>query len=107
MLLTPGCDALFGWQHSTIARKDGQAGVLCSVFRNEGQVLSSLLIKEACEWAWAKWPGERLFTYVNPAKIRSTNPGYCFLLAGWERCGCNRSGELVVLEQAKRPKIGP
>ena len=83
VLLTPGCDALFIWQRSTERRKDNQEGCRCSVFRNEGTVLSSLLIREAAEWAWARWPGERLFTYVNPRRIRSSNPGYCFLMAGW------------------------
>ena len=36
--------------------------------------------------AWERWPGERLFTYVDPNKVRSFNPGYCFLRAGWDRC---------------------
>ena len=103
VLLTPGCDALFVWQYSTIYRSDPQQGVRCSVFRNEGRVLSYLLILEACEWAWSKWPGQRLFTYVNPGKIRSVNPGYCFLKAGWERCGINKSGELVVFERTLIP----
>jgi hypothetical protein len=24
-----------------------------------------------------------MFTYVDPRKIRSRNPGYCFKVAGW------------------------
>jgi hypothetical protein len=34
---------------------------------------------------------------VNPCRIRSTNPGFCFLAAGWSRCGQTNSG-LIVLE---------
>jgi len=45
-----------------------------------------------------KWPGERLYTYVNSHKIRSTNPGYCFLRAGWRKCGMTKGG-LIILEK--------
>ncbi len=55
----------------------------CSVFRNEGAGRSSALIAAADEIAFARWPGERHYTYVNPRKVRSVNPGYCFLQAGW------------------------
>lgn len=41
----------------------------------------------------------RLFTYVEPGKIRSTNPGYCFKKAGWRACGRNKTGKLVLLER--------
>lgn len=41
LLLTSDCSALFGWQYSTRPRKDGQQGVSCFIFRNEGPVLSS------------------------------------------------------------------
>lgn len=72
---------LFVWRK--FISRDGQTGVNCAVFRNESKVLSSLLILEAEELAWSKWPGERLFTYVSGEKIQSVNPGYCFKKAGW------------------------
>jgi hypothetical protein len=97
VLMTCACDALFVWRKFISA--DGQQGVNCSVFRNEGCILSSLLITEACSLAWARWPGERLFTYVNPRKIRSTNPGFCFLRAGWRRCGITKRRKLIILEK--------
>ena len=53
--------------------------------------------EQAVEIAWRRWPGERLFTYVNGGKIRSTNPGYCFLMAGWRKCGISKVG-LTILE---------
>ena len=97
ILLTPKCDALFVWVKEMI-RNDGQIGVNCSVFRNEGKNLSSELIAEAVELAHNKWPQERLFTYVDPAKIQSTNPGYCFIQAGWERLNGASPKGLVILE---------
>ena len=82
VLLTPAGDALFVWvrQRYTL---DGQTGVNCAVFRNEGTYLSSELIREAEQLAWARWPEERLYTYVDPDQVRSANPGYCFKMAGW------------------------
>lgn len=96
VLLTPFCDALFVWRKFISA--DGQVGVNCAIFRNESQYLSSRLILEACELAWQCWPGERLYTYINPRRIRSTNPGYCFKQAGWRNSGLTKSG-LVILER--------
>lgn len=89
--------ALFVWRKSRY-RQDGQTGVECSLFRNESRELSSRLIVEAMAWAWDKWPGERLFTMVDPKRIKSTNPGYCFLMAGWRRCGTSGRG-LLILEK--------
>ena len=100
VLLTVGCDALFVWVRNRMERYDGQVGVNCAVFRNEGAVLSSALIREADELADQRWPGERHFTYVEDAKIRSSNPGCCFLKAGWRRAGRNATGKLTLLERA-------
>ncbi|OGT54436.1 MAG: hypothetical protein A3E01_03000 [Gammaproteobacteria bacterium RIFCSPHIGHO2_12_FULL_63_22] len=72
-------------------------GINCAAFRNEGAGRSSDLIRAADRLAFARWPGERHYTYVNAAKVRSSNPGFCFLMAGWRRCGRTRGG-LHILE---------
>ena len=95
VLLTEKSDALFIWRK--FIDKSGQKGVNCATFRNEGCVLSSILILEAMKIAWRKWPSERFYTYVNQRKIRSTNPGYCFKVAGWKECGKTKGG-LIILE---------
>jgi hypothetical protein len=98
VLLTLKCDALFVWRK--FIDKSGQQGINCAVFRNESPFLSSELILEAEQLAWKRWPGERLYTYVNPKKILSHNPGYCFKCAGWhvlkER---TKSRQLHILEK--------
>jgi len=105
-LMTARLDALFVW-HKSKFRRDGQIGINCAVFRNESTVLSSLLIEEAAEIAWRRWAGERLFTYVNPAKIRSVNPGYCFKMAGWTLTGESKTGLLLFeLHQNNLPLTG-
>jgi len=96
VMLTPDATALFVWRR--FISGDGQTGVNCAVFRNEGLRLSSDLIREADRLAWERWPGERHYTYVAPKKIKSTNPGFCFLQAGWRKCGLTKWNRLVILE---------
>ena len=126
ILLTVGGDALWAWRLmlppekriSQMTRPDqrrlrrglsvgqqtssyfgGQVGIMCSVFRNEGPILSSILILEAEQLAWQRWPRQRLFTYVWDARIKSVNPGYCFKIAGWQYCGRTADGRLSILEK--------
>jgi hypothetical protein len=96
VLLTPCARALFVWRK--FISKDQQDGVNCAIFRNEGAGRSSDLIRAAMQLAWARWPAQRLYTYVNPRRVRSTNPGCCFKAAGWRRCGITKTRRLLVLE---------
>lgn len=97
VLLTPDADALFAWRK--FKDDSGQAGVCCSVFRNESVQRASDLILAAEEIARLKWRAERRFyTHVNPEKVKGTCPGYCFIRAGWKRCGVTKSG-LLILEK--------
>jgi hypothetical protein len=101
VLLTPDLKALFVWRK--FKDGSGQEGVNCAVFRNEGAGLASALILEAEEWAWRRWPDERrLYTYVDAKRIRSSNPGYCFIRAGWTRLPYRTKwNKLIVLEKLK------
>jgi len=82
---------------------DGQQGVNCAIYRNESPRKASEMLKDAMAEAWLKWPGERLYTYVNPRKVRPTlersRPvwGFCFYRAGWSFCGLSGKG-LHILE---------
>jgi hypothetical protein len=97
VLISDDAKAIFVWRKFKC--DDGNEGVNCAVFRNEGAMLSSALIVEAGEVAWNRWPGQRLFTYVQPKSIRSTNPGYCFKRADWTPCGITKWNRLVILEK--------
>ena len=81
----------------------GQTGINNAIFINQTTILSSILILEAEQLAWGKWPQQRLYTYVNPKKIKSPNPGYCYKKAGWSLCDKTKGG-LLVLE--KLPNCG-
>lgn len=96
MLRTGDADAMFVWRK--FIDDSGQCGINCAVFRNESTHRSSDLIRQADAIADHVWPSERHYTYVNPKAVRSTNPGFCFVAAGWRKCGMTKSG-LIVLEK--------
>jgi len=56
--------------------------------------------RSADDIADRRWPGERHYTYVNPRAVLSSNPGYCFIRAGWWRCGTTKTRKLIILERA-------
>lgn len=65
--------------------QDGLDAYRCSIFRREGGALASTLIREAMditERLWGPAP-DGWVTWVDTRKVRSSNPGYCFLQAGW------------------------
>jgi len=98
VLVTRNYDAIFVWRN--FIDDSGQSGINCAVFRNESNVLSSELILEAEEWAKKRWPNEmRYYTFVDETKIHSSNPGFCFLSAGWNKCGRTKKRNLVILEK--------
>ncbi|HXR75178.1 MAG TPA: hypothetical protein VN737_04325 [Bryobacteraceae bacterium] len=96
VLLTPNARAVFAWRK--FRSDDGQQGINNCIFRNGGAGLSSALITEAMRLAWGRWEGERLYTYVNPRAVRSRNPGYCYLMAGWRKCGITKHRKLLIFE---------
>ncbi len=77
-------EMVFGWARQ-LYRADGFGGWLnCFIFRNESPRKSSEIILEAERCAIHKWGPIRAFTYIDPTKIASANPGYCFKQAGWK-----------------------
>lgn len=94
VLVTACKTAVWGWWRphpaSGISAMNGLDGWTCSIFRNTGPLRSSDLVL-AAERALLVVPTaapcgpDGMLTYVWPRKIRSTNPGYCFQVAGWTR----------------------
>jgi len=75
-----------------------QQGINCAAFRNESTHRSSELIRQADAIADRLWPDTRHYTYVRAEAVRSRNPGFCFIMAGWRRCGFTKGG-LLILEK--------
>lgn len=101
MLLTRGSDAIFVWRLFRENKRAKPRGVNCSIFRNESAHLSSEMILHAEAWALTSWPTtEWLYTYVNPLKVSSPNPGYCFKMAGWQLGPPSKSGLISLWKRA-------
>ena len=80
-------------------RMDSQTGYNCSIFRNESSRRSSEIINEAERAAFDKWGPNRVYTYVHPRKIRSSNPGFCFQMAGWSKAGVSKGGLILLAKE--------
>jgi len=92
VLLSLDGTAVFGWWRphpdSGIKSMNGLDGWTCTIFRNEGAQLSSVLILDAEHALDVHSIGpDGMLTYVWDAKVRSVNPGACFKAAGWRRIG--------------------
>ncbi len=97
VLRTLAGDAFFVWRK--FIDDSGEEGVNCAVFRNESPHQSSELIRQADAIADALWPHSRHYTYVSSEAIASTNPGYCFIQAGWRRLKRRTGSGLRILER--------
>lgn len=101
VLRTARADAFFVWRDyidDTIPKQDG---IECAVFRNETQITSSKLIRQADAIANHCWPGQRHYTKVDPEKVGSGYPGWCFIRAGWRKCGMTQNGKHILERRAK------
>ena len=101
VLRTASGDAMFVWR--SFIDGSGECGINCAVFRNEGPHKSSDLIRQADAIADRIWPCRRHYTYVGQDSISSTNPGFCFLAAGWKRLKRRTGSGLRILERIKPP----
>ena len=103
LLVSAAADALCAWRKER-RRADGQLGVNCAIFRRVDGDVASAMLADAMHLAWKRWPGERLFTFVDPYFVRPTiragRPtwGHCFYQAGWRFCGITKRKRLHVLE---------
>lgn len=90
-------NAVFAWRE--FIDDSGEEGINCAVFRNESRRRSSELIRQADAIADCLWPDRRHYTYVDPKKVASVNPGFCFIAAGWRRLKRKTKSGLLILER--------
>lgn len=101
VLLTERPDALWvtSWPLAQYTHHDWPGAWVCSCFRNEGQYLSSDLIREAVAATRSKWkpPLEGMITFVDSSKVRrKRDPGRCFIRAGFKICGITKGGLIAL-----------
>lgn len=103
VLLTERADALWvtSWPFAAYVQHAWAGAWMCALFRNEGPVLSSALIREAVavtRWYFGAPPPLGFVTFVNTQKIRhKRDPGRCYRKAGWAPVGLTGKG-LVALQ---------
>ncbi len=100
VLITPCQTALWvsSWPKAEYVKHAWAGAWINSLFRNEGRLLSSQLIREAVavtKWIWGIPPRQGIITFVDSAKVRhKRDPGRCYLKAGWNRMGQTKGGLL-------------
>ncbi len=103
VLKTEGLDAFWitSWPFAEYVRHAWAGAWVCSAFRNEGEHLSSELIREAVAATVAEYgpaPALGMITFVDTKKTRKKrDPGRCYLRAGFKNCGMTKGG-LIALQ---------
>jgi hypothetical protein len=75
------------------------------LFRKEVPGVASEFIIEAVaatRWYWPDTPEWGMVSFVDPKKVESENPGYCYLMAGFERDGETEGGLLAFRMRPER-----
>lgn len=104
VLLSKDANALWvtSWPFARFVKHAWAGAWVNSLFRNESNVLSSELILQALaatRWfyqktaSWYKDPEPSgMITFIDNSKVRSNHPGFCYLKAGFEKCGFTKGG---------------
>ena|SRR5690242_11579900 len=97
VLLTDRADALWvtSWPFAEYVKHAWPGAWVNSLFRREGEGLASAMIREAVaitRWYWPDVPALGMVTFVDPRKVQSRNPGYCYQMAGFRRVGTTKGG---------------
>lgn len=98
------------WPFAEYVRHAWAGAWVNSLFRNEGAGLSSELILEAVSATRSRWapPTRGLVTFVDARQVRSSNPGFCYLKAGFARAGRTVGGlEVLHLPPERMPAAEP
>ncbi len=97
VLITENASAVWvtSWPFAEYVNRDYKDAWICTLFRNESEVLSSQLIQEAIaatRWKYGIPPQSGIVTMVDASKVKSVNPGYCYKLVGFQHVGYTKGG---------------
>ncbi len=102
VLIGDGFNALWvtSWPFAEYTKHEWAGAWVNTLFRNESDRLSSELILQAIAATRCFWepPELGIITFINSKKIRSTNPGYCYLMAGFKKVGRSKMHGLYALQ---------
>lgn len=98
------------WPFAAYAHHAWAGAWVNSLFRNEGRILSSDLIRWAVAHTRATWPEVPelgIISFVDPEKTAPKEvPGWCYLRAGWSHVGFTETEHLLAFQQLPGAKIG-
>ena len=106
VLLTQENDALWtsSWQLPEYTRHKWKGAWVNTLFRNEGSILSSTLIRQAVAatcWKWPDPPEQGMVTFIDTKKVRKKRDfGRCYRKAGFQHVGVTLDRNLWVLQLA-------
>ncbi len=112
VLLTADKSAVWvtSWPFAQYVRHAWPGAWVNSLFRNEGDHLSSALIRWAVAHTRATWPGVPdlgIVSFVDAARTRrKRDPGRCYRKAGWSHVGFTAGG-LYAFQQLPGRAAGP
>jgi hypothetical protein len=114
VLKTQPVDAFWvtSYPFAEYVRHQWAGAFVCSAFRNEGNKLSSELIRQAVSCTISIWnpPPMGMITFVNKDKVKpKQHPGFCFLKAGFRHVGETKGGLLAfqMLPHEMPPPMSP
>jgi hypothetical protein len=102
VFLTEQGDALWvtSWPFAEFVRHEWKGAWINSLFRNESPHLSSTLIRDAVAATRAVFgepPPLGMVTFIDRDKTKpKKDPGYCYLKAGFRKCGRTKGGLYAV-----------
>jgi hypothetical protein len=97
------------WPRAEFVKHAWPGAWVCSLFRNEGDGRASDMIRQAVAATrhhYGEPPALGMITFVNPDRIQSEIPGYCFRRAGFRRVGETQKG-LIALQLAPHRMPAP
>lgn len=98
VLKRPDAFWITSWPFAEYVKHAWAGAWVCSAFRNEGDILSSALIRAAVAATRALWepPELGMIAFVNAGKVRrKRDPGRCYLRAGFRHVGETKGGLLA------------
>jgi hypothetical protein len=107
VLWAPG-EAVWGtsWPLAEHTKHEWAGAWVCSIFRNEGAGRSSALIRAAVaatRWRYGEPPEKGIITFVREDAVRKkSNPGHCFIIAGFRPVGFTKERNLLALQMLPR-----
>lgn len=112
VLLTEKADALWvtSWPFAEYVKHEWAGAWVNSLFRNESEILSSELIREAIAATRYIWPeGKEIVTFIDRNKVRKKRDfGRCYRRAGFQIAGETKGGLLALsLPQDCWPAAAP